>query len=432
MFGSIIIKLLAIAVGTLLLLRLIMIAPGIPISLLTQPPPENPDLEKAIKANPKHAFAHERLAKLALKKDKIELAKNHALKALTYNPSSGIAMSVLIDVYDKQGNEEKAHQAAQLAAHLWPAHDSSMNQVANYWMKAGHAGKALAAWNVMLIQNPVNEDEPSNWATRKVFPILHALAQHEESSQLFQSLHADPPSWWNDFFRYLTRQDNNFVTVDRFYQQSKLNSNHNEKTHKLYLGYLMKESRWEQAHEEWLSSQDKDAQNMARLIYDGGFEGNVFNNEFSWNITKKDNVQAYLDKFSRANGSYSLRVAFNNWLDDYWGYIQQLLVLKPGDYTLQFQTRANLNAEKGLKWLIYCVKGTDKYKKGIQQHKLASTELLAGSFKWRQEKLDFTIPDDPDCKAQTLFLITAGANSSEKRIRGDIWFDDFEIISHEE
>ncbi len=430
MLKLIFIKIIAVAIGTLLLVRLFIISEGIPVSILTRPSPDIETLEKVITHNPNHAYAHERLAVLKYHNKQFPLAKQHALKALQNNLSSGMATAILMKVLVHEKKPALAHQAAQLSAHLWPAHDTSMQLIADHWLQAGYTRKAMSAWNVSLSQDPRKENFSEGMAAQAIFPILNKVAQYAESTQLFQPYHAKPPAWWDEFFQYMVVQPNNLVAVDRFYQQALLNGNASDRNKALYLSNLMQENKWPKAHDVWERGLLKEKQQYTRLIYDGGFESQQLNtaysdDKFSWTAAKKTHVQAYLDKYSRASGSYSLRVAFNSWVDDYWGFVRQLLVLKPGKYTLEYKTRANLNSEKGLRWILYCMKDKQGEKNIV---KLGIGQPLSGFFDWKKDQIDFTVPNDASCKAQKLALILAGRKSSEKRVRGDIWFDDFVVL----
>ncbi len=429
-FRPLLIKTLAIIIGAVLLFRLLSISEGIPISVITHPTPGIEALEKVIRHNPRHAYAHEQLAWQKYQKGHYNDAKQHALMALQNNLSSGIATAVLMAAYDHEKKPEQSHQAAQLSAHLWPAHDLSMKMIADHWLKAGYLNKAMSAWNVSLSQDPHKEFFAEGATAKAIFPILNKVAQHEESTQLFQPYHLHPPSWWDEFFKYMVVQPNNLLAVDRFYQQTLLNGKISNKNKKLYLSNLIQENEWPRAHDVWQKGLPKEKQPYASLIYDGSFESNQINNQytdeqFSWTIANKNHIQAYLDRFSKAGGAYSLRVAFNNWISDYWGYIRQVLVLKPGSYQLTYKTRANLKAEEGVLWIIYCMK--DK-KSEASINTLGKGQRLSGFFDWKKDQINFTVPNDPSCKAQKLTLVLAGNNASKQRVRGDIWFDDFVIL----
>ncbi len=428
MLKHISIKIIAVAIGLLLMVRLFTISEGIPISILTRPSADVETLKKVIKHNPNHAYAHEQLALLAYQDKHFSVAKHHALKTLQNNLSSGMATAILMGVFDQENNPKLAHQAAQLSAHLWPAHDVSMRFIADHWLKAGFTSKAMSAWNVSLSQDPRQENFSEGIAAQTIFPLLNKAAQYKESTQLFQPYHAEPPKWWDEFFQYMVVQPENLAAVDRFYQQTLLNGNASDTNRKLYLSNLMQENEWPQAHDAWEKGLPAKRKQYTGLIYDGGFESNQLNvtytdDKFSWAVGNKTHVQVYLDRFSRASGSYSLRVAFNNWVDDYWGYIRQLLVLKPGEYTLEYKTRANINTENGLRWVLYCLKDKQSEKNIVE---LGIGQPLSGFFDWKKDFINFTVPEDASCKAQKLALILAG-RASEARIRGDIWFDDFVV-----
>ncbi len=430
MLRIIFIKIIAIAIGGILLFRLLSISEGIPVSITSNPAPSIATLKKVIHHNPSHAFAYEQIALIELQNQHYDSAKQYAVKALQNNLSSGMATAILMRVYDHENNTERAHQAALLATHLWPSHDVSMQLIAKHWLQAGFVDRAMSAWNISLSQTPVDEHFSKSFTATTIFPILNKIAQHEDSTQLFQTYHMQPPSWWDPFFHYMVAQPNNLTAVDRFYQQALLNGKASPANKKLYLSNLIQGNRWTKAHDIWKNGLSEEEKKHTGAIFDGGFESGRTTDQhtdekFSWTIGYKSDIQAYLDKFSRASGSYSLRIAFNSWITDYWGYISQVLTLKPGNYRIDYKTRANLNAEKGVRWIVHCMNTTD-------YTELGTGKALAGFFDWQTDQLHFTVPDDNQCKAQKLTLVLVGkTNTSEARVRGDIWFDDFFIHAEE-
>ncbi len=428
MIKSLLIKVTAVCIGLVLLIRLLSISEGIPVSILTRPEPRLDELMQVIKVNPRHAYAHEQIAWQKYTQGNYDIAKTQALETLANNPSSGMAMSILMMVLDQEKHTGLATQAAQLSAHLWPAHDLSIWLVADFWVKNNNIEKAMKAWNIVLQQQPQGEYFASSRAATRIFPVLNKLAQYENSSQLFQPYHANPPSWWSEFFQYMVKQPNNLEAVERFYQQARLNGNTDKKNRQLYISKLISENHWQKAHDIWEKALPDDKAEFAGLIYDGSFESRYINEEFNWMLTDKNNIQVYFDTYSKKEGLRSLRIAFNTWIDDYWGFIRQYLVLTPGNYSLSFQSRANLESLAGLKWRVDCFKNKETENESMN---ITSSELLSGDYDWKEGHFNFTVPQRPDCKAQKLYLILAGENSVESRVRGDIWFDDLKIIKTE-
>ena len=426
---KIILNVFVVFAGILLLLRFYTIHEGIAVSILSRPSPDKNTLQNVINKNPNHAFAQEQLAWLSYQNEDYKAVKHYASKALQGNLSSGMSLALLMATFDHDNEAEKAHQAAKLSAHLWPSHDISMQMIANHWLKYGDVYKAMSAWNVSLSQSLHEGNFARTMAMQTIFPLLNKIAQHKDSTLIFQPYHASPPLWWEKFFDYLVKQPNNEVAVDRFYQQARLNNSLSKNNSKLYISSLKKANEWSKAHTVWKNTLSEDDKPFAQLIYNGGFEGKPIDqsrmDRFSWSISSKDKIQSYLDRYSHSGGNYSLRIAFNQWVDDYWGYVRQLLVLSPGRYQLKYNTRANLTAVKGVRWIIYCIKDKASEKKIVE---LGLGRALSGTYDWKSESIDFTVPDSTSCKAQKLALILAGKYPIEKKVRGDIWFDDFVIL----
>lgn len=414
---------ITLIIGAILLIRLFYINEGISVSVLSRKTPSIKALSHVIQLNPHHGYAHNQIAWIEFQRANYEVAKIHAYKALNNNLSDGLAMTMLMSIFDYEKNAEMANQAAQLSAQLWPAHDISMRLIAHHWIQEKNIAKAMSAWNVILNQDPFDEEQFFNgWAAKNLFPILNTIAQVDASKQLFQPYHAMPPSWWNMFFQYISKLPNNIKAVDRFYQQMETNNKVSDKNRKIFLGNLVTENQWPKAHAIWTDGLSDGHKPYTQLIYDGGFETNLLNEYFSWIAAPKTHVNVYTDRYSKFEGNNSLHIEFTSQVDDYWGWVRQILVLKPGKYHIEFQTRARLKSHKGLKWRIGCLKNT---KEKIKT--LADSSPITGNFEWKKQEFTFRVPKSKTCKAQNLHLIPAGNNALENRMRGDIWFDDFKI-----
>ncbi len=423
MLKTLLIKTLAIAIGATLLVRLYSVSVGIPVSILSRPAPDIKTLTKTIKSNPHHGYAHKQIAWLAFQKADYTLAKKHAYKALNNNLTDGLSMTILMAIFDTEKKPELADQAAQLSAHLWPAHDTTMRLISYHWIQSKDIEKAMSAWNVILNQDPFEEGLFfDGWAAKTIFPILNRIAQIESSTELFQPYHANPPPWWDKFFQYMVKQPKNLTAVDRFYQQTLLNGKASESNNKLYLSNLVNEGQWTKAISVWEKGLAEDYKPHAQLMYDASFETDLVNDYFSWFLTPKSQINVFRDRYSKTDGTYSLHITFKSWVDDYWGWIRQRMVLKPGKYKLEFQTRARLKSHKGLKWRLDCLT-VDKTK----MRNIGESQSITGDFDWVKKQFNFTVPNSASCEAQELYLIPAGNSASENRMRGDIWFDNFKI-----
>ena len=444
-----IIKLLALIAGSFLLVRLYFVAGGIPVSLIAYSLYTEQDYKSIITHNPQHAYAYEKLAEYALEKNDLKTAKYYSHKALQNNLSNGGALSQLVMINDAEHNIQRANEAAQLSAHLWPAHALSMLRIANHWTQQKQYKKAMAAWNVVLTQNYNYQNASVFTPLEKIIFSIYEKATLEDSTgELFTPYHQNPPTWWMHYFRYLvnnTNKTNNLKAVTQFYLQEVEHSPqfpiiHRNillerlgKAHKLKEAYdlWLSSLRWRNSLDENVVSKTKSSKNTPlynMLLYNGGFEGNIFNEGFAWIFGNMSHVHIYRDSISRLSGKYSLHITFNKWVTNYLGYLHQPLVLSAGrTYKLNFNVRSRLSAEQGLVWSLYCINDFD-YLNGTLGDKIATSSPFKGGLEWQKKTFTFTVPNKPNCPAQGLFLDTTIGSETKRRVRGDIWFDDMALV----
>jgi tetratricopeptide (TPR) repeat protein len=444
-----IIKLLALITGSFLLIRLYFIAGGIPVSVIAYSSYTNQDYKTIIKYNPQHAYAYEELAKYALENNDLKMAKYYSHKALQNNLSNGGALSQLLVINDAEKNIQRANEAAQLSAHLWPAHALSMDRIAHYWIRQNQDKKAIAAWNVVLTQN-YNYQNASVFTSLEntIFSIYEKITLQDNAKDLLTPYHKNPPTWWMHYFRYLvknTKKTNNLKAVKQFYLQEVEHSPQFPIIHRnILLERLGKAHQLKEAYDLWLSSLrwrnslDENVVSTTKstdntplynmLLYNGGFEGNIFNEGFAWIFGNMSHVHIYRDSISRLSGKYSLHITFNKWVTNYLGYLHQPLILSAGrTYTLNFNVRSRLSAEQGLVWSLYCINDFN-YLNGELGDKIATSAPFKGGLEWQKKAFTFTIPDKLTCPAQGLFLDTTIGSETKRRVRGDIWFDDMALV----
>ncbi|CAA6823558.1 MAG: Unknown protein [uncultured Thiotrichaceae bacterium] len=423
-----VLKFLFVTVCFALLYRILGIYLGISANIYNAPKTTQ-HLESIIAQNPKHSFALERLAKQAFDEKRYNISLQLAQQALLNNPSSGHAASILLQLYKKSENYILAEHASILTYKLWPSHALSLIHVADYEHHKGNYAKAIQLWDAILTQNIETKWGQENKYKNSIFPVLENALANANTSHHMDVFFASPPTWWNDFFRHISTQTHDIATLRTFYEKTIESQQSFPKDQRLtYFQRLIRENYWKEAYDLWLNGLQKQEIPFAQNIFDGGFEGARFNEGFSWRLAPKSNVQVYKDRLSRTSGESSLKISFTSWIDDYWGYVNQLIYLSPGEYTLQLKSRSSLRGQKGMRWIIRCAR-QEKYLLDNEAKVLGTTTAIRGDTPWSNISMTFIVPEANDCKAQVLSLIHAGGNAEENRVRGDLWFDDIAILS---
>lgn len=417
------------AICCVLMYRILSTYLGISANIYN-PPQTSEHLKSIIAQNPKHAFALERLALLELSNKNYNSSLQLAQQALFNNPSSGHAASTLLQLYKQANKPVLTEQASSISYKLWPSHTFSLIHVADYEAYKGNLKKAIQLWDAILTQNIQTKWGTENNFKNSIFPILEKILANEETNQYLDGFFASPPTWWNDFFHHISTQASDISTLRTFYTKSTKNQYNFPKDQRLtYFQRLIRDNHWEEAYYLWLSDLQRQELPLAQKIFDGSFEGTRFNEGFSWRLVPKSNIQVYKDKLTKTSGESSLKISFTSWVNDYWGYINQLIYLTPGDYTLSFKSRSSLRGQKGMRWIMRCAR-KEKYLLDKEATLLGKTTAISGDTPWTEVNMAFIVPETVDCKAQVLALIHAGSNEDENRVRGDLWFDDITISNN--
>src|SRR5260370_3307182 len=95
------------------------------------------------------------------------------------------------------------------------------------------------------------------------------------------------------------------------------------------------------------------------------------------------------------------------------------MLLRAGDYKCTGGVKSeDLRTSRGLWWRIFCAdKPVDT---------LAHTELVSGTAPWTDFTVTFQVPA-ADCRAQWLQLELPARIESEKKIEGEVWYQNLRI-----
>lgn len=253
-------------------------------------------------------------------------------------------------------------------------------------------------------------------ATQAAVPVLAGLAAKPETKEhVLRLLRSDPP-WKDRFFAALPR----FVTDAR--TPLSLMAALREAGHpptdvhlNAYLGFLLSHKLYRLAYDAWLQFLPPEQLATAGHVFNGGFERKPSGAPFDWTIRSGSgdtvDFQPYQNETDRALTVELLDGRVN------FGGVSQVLLLLPGSYTLTGRVRGSLTGRRGLRWRISC----------IGNAKISETPMHLGTIPaWQTFKVSFAVPDE-DCEAQQLSLVLDARSSSERLVRGTIWYDDIAI-----
>lgn len=339
-----------------------------------------------------------------------DLSEAIAISALTKNPSSGRAMTHLMSLYEAQGKSLQADKTADLAGKLWPANVYTRSNLADYWSRRNRPSKLIQEWNVLLIRDKSFRE--------RLFPSLMRIVERDELSALILPYAQNPPVWWNSFFEYLS-EELAFNHLERLYQlrvASERTVSLNERTS--YVRRLIKERRWEEAHDTWFIGLNPNQMRYSGLVYDGGFESDVFNQGFGWQHSRMRNPKIKTDVTYGIKGRKALHVIIRKQDPIEFRHVWQQLMLPKGVYELVLRYRMDsLKTTKGLSWRIRCREGGNQI--------LGQSLPLLGSKPWGTLKVKFSVPES--CSVQRLRLEATSSFRHDHYFQGSLWFDDVRI-----
>lgn len=156
---------------------------------------------------------------------------------------------------------------------------------------------------------------------------------------------------------------------------------------------------------------------VSPLVVDGSFEsepGEVAL-PFAWSLQSAPGLVPAVDLGDGDGATKALRVEYDGYASG--TAVRQLLLLKPGQYTLKGQWRLEAGDESRLAWSLQCFEG---------QTPIATFEPGSGAPNtqgWVALSQDVRVPEG-NCSAQWLSL---AARPGDRRSFSVTWFDDLEI-----
>jgi hypothetical protein len=227
-----------------------------------------------------------------------------------------------------------------------------------------------------------------------------------------------PPSWWSDYFRYVSRTAIDADTARFLYALRRQSTPEplTEDERAAYVERLQKDGAIAEAYLIWISGLDDNARRYLGYLFDGGFDLPIEGRGFGWRVASHRHFTAGPVSTQGASGR-ALRLRFHGF-DGAFGHVSQPLFLNPGAYRLSGRVRIDSLASKGgVRWTVRCLRP--------EPGPLGEGSRFLGSSGWTDFELYFEVPRS--CLYQQLTLVSGGTRSFERKLDGVIWFDDMRI-----
>ncbi len=341
-----------------------------------------------------------------------ETAANLLREAIVLNPGNGRAMQALAGLLLEQKQPEQADSMMQLAIERMPADKALRLQAAQYWLRRGELEQAVDNWAAAL--------ELDRTLGTRIYPALARMTENPDALDILKKLMQAPPSWWDDFFAYLARNEKRLATVVnvatlRHASETPLSTRERD----LLVERLQQEQKWPEAYLVWTNGLSDEQRRYLGSVFDGGFELPPGEGGFFWRFPENDAWLIRRKHTYGSEGEKSLHILYRG-NNAPVNQVYQYLLLGPGQYLLQLRFRVDrLRMATGLHWVVRCAEN--------EALVLGATTPLVGASDWDMQQLRFQVPNSRGCRGQLLRLEISDAQGKPQAIEGELWFDRFSI-----
>jgi tetratricopeptide (TPR) repeat protein len=340
----------------------------------------------------------------------LDRADQAAARAVQLSPDDFRWRLILASVKEAEGDRTAAEAALRDALRLAPNDRDVHFRLANVLLRQGKLAPAIAEFRIAVDKNPT------------VLPMtLDLIWQVSRGNvEAVETVAGSDPKRRLQLAQFLVRQSRMveaatiFRSIDRTMRLASVESAQ-------LLNALVGANQMALAHQLWagLVSEPGAADT---LIYNGGFESDIFKNfsQFDWALGRNEAVRLSLDHSAAHSGSRSLKIEFagrdTTTLAD---EIRQLVVVRPGaHYRIECYIKSDrLVTPEGPRVVV-----TDRAGAWIA----ASDAVAAGTFDWQPISFAFTAPAvDEAASAVYVSVKRKPKYAYDDPTKGTVWLDDF-------
>jgi tetratricopeptide (TPR) repeat protein len=339
----------------------------------------------------------------------LDSAREWAENALRSSPLDARALTLLGLIAERKGDQASADALIQLSgARTWRDGPSQV-WLFNREVRRGGYSDALQHADAMLRMG----------APIELFPVLAAFTVHPRTFDALTAFLAKSPPWRTWFLSELSaRLANQAPLVQLYAALSETEKPPTKVELRPYLNRLIKDGNFDQAYQVWQATLPP--QQRAREIYpfNRDFDIPVDGQPFNWNLEPIPGAEIQIVSSVAGGSKRALLVQFSGARVTF-ANVKQLMLLPAGEYTFTGSVKSeDLLTSRGLWWRIFCADNP--------ANSLVQTELVSGTLAWTDFAVKFEVPA-ADCRAQWLQLELPARVESEKRIEGEVWYQNLRI-----
>lgn len=351
-----------------------------------------------------------RAAAAAYRADDLTLAEARARQSLALRPLDGRAYRILARIALARDNQTAGEALTRLAVQYSPRDTGARELAARQAVEHGDVATAIGHYDHWLRVYPEDGED--------VFPELLTLSATPAGRDALVARLALRPEWRTPLLRYYAQKAAAASDLPALFHALASHGGLDHEEMQLYLARFISDKQWAAGRDAWLAELPANRRQRQDIPVDGDFDGEApSGSPFEWQFARNGAVDVGVVTREDNTGA-ALRAAFIGQRSS--GPIaQQLLLLEPGSYTLQWESRLeSLDTPRGLKWLLTCVDG--------QGGNLLLNEPLKGSSPWQAHRVDFDVPQS--CSAQWLRLDFDARIAAETLATGVAWFDNVHVV----
>ena len=338
------------------------------------------------------------------------------LAALSANPASWEAWLDLATAYESEAKIDAARDAFLHAKKVYPLSAEVSWRYGNFLLRQGELDPAFSQMRLAVQADPKRAAEAFSRA-------LHAGSDVE--TILDRVLPPIPGAYLQVIWDQTTDRhtDNALKVWNRLpplHPRLSLNDSFD------LVGALMAEKRIGEASRVW--DQAVQFAGLAdlesppgSLLWDGGFESNIFGGGFSWTFSPGvRGVQVGIDAHEKHSGNRSLRLTFDgNSNINYWGACHYVPVEPSTPYLFSawLKTRT-LTTDQGLRFQLRSLNS--------QFPATANTSDVHGTAPWTRIEMPWT--SAKDVHELQVCLVRLPSEQDDNKIQGAVWVDDVALV----
>ena len=329
-------------------------------------------------------------------------------------PQDARGYSVLGEIKQRQGYRDEAQKLYFEALTIAPTEIHALINRLNEAGKTGDFEVALEAMDVILRRWPQY--------AKDVLPAVDHFIGEPEGAAWLRSTLANEPPWRGTIISHLISSPAGIDFVQNLLlDEAKNGKRQNQAELSHTITALLRGGATDQAYRLFLLTLNDDERQDRGDVFNSAFTLTPSGKPFDWVIAKATGIDFEFANLALPEDEQGLRVSFRNSPAKRVG-ISQLLKLGPGQYRLlATATARNLDAPKGLNWMIVC--------QAPGATSLAQLEVLEKTYRLKEASTHFTVPPE-GCPLQLLALRTGVTTSSWRmRYNGTVIFNSIRVTS---